>query len=249
MSQTSDPSKWLPLVPSLDVVIEAIGGMEIRTISAQLLKVTGDEAAKTRPPGAPKLTYIWTSGTWLHGDDHKTIKTDTSPITNPIPLIAWRPQQEQSVVTNTALNGIVIRPSLLYGRGGSLLGGLFKSALDGQVAWFGNPDDRWALIHTDDLAELFVLAAEKGQLVGGKIFDAANDFTESVDDVLKKLSELTSADKPPQYLKPTNRKSIEFPTQFTANSLRAVGSVRGSSYYYHAVEAILSTHAAGLEAS
>lgn len=140
----------------------------------------------------------------MHGDDHKTIKTDTSPITNPPKLVAWRPAHEQRVVTHPVLNGIVIRPALVYGRSGSLMGSVFESASKGKVAWFGNPDDRWALIHTDDLAELYLLVAEKAQLVGGKIFDAANDFTESVDDVLRKLVEVSGVSGPHEFLKPTN---------------------------------------------
>lgn len=127
------------------------------------------------------------------------------PITNPIEFISWRSAQEQRVLVNPLLNGVVIRPSLLYGRSGSLLGTLFKTAEEGRVAWFGEPDDRWALIHADDLAELYVLVAEKAQLIGGKVFDAANDFTESVDDILKSLARLTGVSSSPQYLKPTTR--------------------------------------------
>lgn len=199
-----DISKWIGLVDSLDVIIDSIGGTNIRAISAELLNVT-ENWARGRPQGSPKLTYIYTSGTWVHGDDHKNIKTDTSPITNPIEFISWLPAQEQRVLVNPLLNGIVIRPSLLYGRSGSLLGTLFKTASEGRVAWFGEPDDRWALIHTDDLAELYVLAAQKAQLIGGKVFDAANDFTESVEDVLKSLAKIIGVSSPPQYLKPTTR--------------------------------------------
>ncbi|KAF4565285.1 hypothetical protein EYR36_001855 [Pleurotus pulmonarius] len=80
---------------------------------------------------------------------------------------------------STALNGIVIRLSLLYGRGGSLLAPLFKSAQEGKVAWYLAPGGRFALVHADDLADLYVRAAEKAQIIGGNIFDASNEFTES----------------------------------------------------------------------
>ena len=103
------------------------------------------------------------------------------------------PDQEQRVVTDANLNGIVIRPALLYGRSASLLAPLFKSASEGKVAWYGTPGGRYALIHTDDLSDLYVRASEKAVIAGGKIFDAANDITESVDDVLEKLVEVSGA--------------------------------------------------------
>jgi len=140
----------------------------------------------------------------VHGEDRKTVKTDTSPLTSPVELVSWRPEQEQRVVTNPVLNGIVIRPSLLYGRSASLLAGVFKNAYEGKVAWFGTPGGRLAIIHTDDLAELYRLAAEKSAIVGGKIFDASNDVTESTDDFLRKLAEISGAKGPYEYISPSN---------------------------------------------
>jgi nucleoside-diphosphate-sugar epimerase len=112
--------------------------------------------------------------------------------------------QEQRVITDANLNGIVIRPALLYGRSGSLFTPLFKSASEGKVAWYGTPGGRYALIHTDDLADLYLKASEKGSIVGGKIFDAANDMTESADDFLQKLVEVSGAGGGYEYMKPTN---------------------------------------------
>lgn len=82
----------------------------------------------------------------------------------------------------------------------------FGPASNGQVVWFGSPGTRWALIHADDLAELYVLAAEKAPLAGGQAFDAVNDFTEDVDDFLNRLVEVSGAKGPVVYKEPTNRK-------------------------------------------
>ncbi|EKM60369.1 uncharacterized protein PHACADRAFT_179692 [Phanerochaete carnosa HHB-10118-sp] len=248
VGQTSDPSTWLPLVASLDIIIDAVGGTaDIRELSKSLLNTIASAAQASRPAHAPKLTYIYTSGTWVHGDDRTTVKTDTSPITAPAQLVAWRPEQEQRVVMNTVLNGIVIRPALLYGRSGSLLAPLFKNAAEGSVRWFGTPEDRYALIHTDDLAELFRLAAEKAQLVGGKIFDAANDITESADDLLKKFVQVSGAQGPHEFVQPSNL----YETALTTTSLlrpylarnllgwqpRKAGLVDNLEVYYNAWKA------------
>jgi hypothetical protein len=54
------------------------------------------------------------------------------------------------------------------------------------------------------LADLYVRASERGAIVGGKIFDAANDITESADDFLEKLVEVSGASGGYEYIKPTN---------------------------------------------
>jgi nucleoside-diphosphate-sugar epimerase len=161
-------------------------------------------AKDLRPASAPKLSYIYTSGTWVHGDNRKDIVSDTTPCTNPAKLVAWRLDQEQRVVTDAILNGVVIRPGLLYGRSGSLLASLFKSASEGKVAWYGTPGGRYNLIHTDDLADLYVRASERAVILGGKILDAVNDKTESVDDFLGKLVEVSGTQSGYEYIKPSN---------------------------------------------
>jgi nucleoside-diphosphate-sugar epimerase len=191
------------LVSTVDVVVEAVGGNDIAKLSNDVLNAVTEAAKTSRPAGSPKLTFIYTSGTWVHGENRQDIKTDTSPLTSPAPLVAWRVKQEQRVVRSEVLNGIVIRPAILYGRSGSVLAGLFAGAAQGKVQWYGTPGQRLALIHADDLADLYVRAAEKAQLVGGKIFDAANDFTESIDDVLQKLAAVTGAQGSPEFLDPT----------------------------------------------
>jgi len=205
----TNPSAWIHLIGTLDVIIDAVGGTaDIRTLSAALLSSISTAAKELRPPSSAKLTYIYTSGTWVHGENRKDVVSDTTPCTNPPELVAWRLDQEQAVINNPNLNGIVLRPALLYGRSGSLFEPLFKSASEGKVAWYGTPGGRYALIHTDDLADLYVRASEKAAIAGGKIFDAANPLTESVDDFLEKLVEVSGAKGVYEYIKPTNGESF-----------------------------------------
>ncbi|OSX59769.1 hypothetical protein POSPLADRAFT_1048245 [Postia placenta MAD-698-R-SB12] len=247
IAETTDPSPWLPLIATLDVVIEAVGGMEVRVLSQKLLEATAEAAKQYRPPHAPKVTYIYTSGTWVHGDNRKEIVADTTPLTSPAELVAWRPEQEQRVVAQTTLNGIVIRPGLLYGRSASLLGLLFKNAYEGKVKWYGTPGGRYTPIHCDDLAELYLLVGEKSSLIGGKIFDAVNDFTESVDDILQKLVEVSGAKGPYEYIAPSNLFEVAITTTslvrpYLARTLlgwqpRKAGLVDNLEIYYNAWKA------------
>jgi nucleoside-diphosphate-sugar epimerase len=186
-------------------VIEAVGGSaDVKTISPAILSAVSNAAKELRPQGAPKLTYIYTSGTWVHGDNRTDVVNDSTPITSPPEIVAWRPNLEQAVISDKVLNGLVIRAGLLYGRSGSLFAPFFKSASEGNVWYPGTPGGRFALIHTDDLAKLFLKAVERPDIAGGLIFDAANDQTESADDVLATLVKVSGATKPYEYRKPAN---------------------------------------------
>lgn len=200
----TDVNKYMSLIPTLDALIDAMGGTDIKVAGEALLSTVAIAASTLRHPTAPKLAYIYTSGTWTHGENRTDVVSDTTPVTRPAELVAWRPAQEQRAVENPHVNGIVIRPSLLYGRAGSLLAPLFRRAHEGRVTWHGEPGGRLALVHCDDLAEVYVLAAEKAALAGGRIFDASNDINESTDAFLQRLVEVSGAQGPYEYLKPTN---------------------------------------------
>ncbi|KAF7800260.1 hypothetical protein EIP86_011507 [Pleurotus ostreatoroseus] len=195
---------WISIIATVDVVVEALGGNDLKTVSPKILHAVALAAARMRPPGAPKIAYIYTSGTWVHGDSRTDIVTDTTPITSPIPTVAYIPPIEQAVISETALHGIVIRASVVYGYSGSILGMMFARAVDGKVSWFGTPGARMAAVHADDLADLYLRAAEKVPLVAGVIFDGTNEVSESVDDVLRRLVEITGASGPPEYIVPSN---------------------------------------------
>ncbi|KAI1797155.1 NAD(P)-binding protein [Ganoderma leucocontextum] len=179
----ADVNKYMALIPTLDALIDAMGGTDIKAAGEALLSTVAIAASTLRHPTAPRLAYIYTSGTWAHGENRTAVVCDTTPVTSPAELVAWRPAQEQRVVTNPYVNGIVIRPSLLYGRAGSLLAPLFRRAHEGRA---------------------YVLAAERAALAGGRIFDASNDVNESTDAFLERLVEVSGAQGPYEYLKPTN---------------------------------------------
>ncbi|KAE9394062.1 NAD(P)-binding protein [Gymnopus androsaceus JB14] len=181
------------------------GTANMQVVSASIREAVILAAQSLRPSHAPKLTYIYTAGTWVHGENRSEIVTDTTPITNPPKLVAWRPEQEQLTVTNSILNGIVVRPALLYGRSGSLFEAMFKEAkVEKKVTWPGTPGGKFALIHADDLADLYVRLAEGASIAGGKIFDAANDISEDVDAFLKKMSIVAGLDGKYEYRNPAN---------------------------------------------
>lgn len=52
------------------------------------------------------------------------------------------------------------------------------------------------MIHADDLASLYVLVAQGATIAAGKIFDAANNTTENVDELLAKLVTISGTKGP-----------------------------------------------------
>lgn len=107
-------------------------------------------------------TLLYTSGVWVYGDTG-TGCVDESSTPNPARCVASRLESEKLVLSRARpeLSTIVIRPGCVYGGAGSLTASWFDSAATkGAARFVGSGAQRWAMIHRDDLAELFVLAAE-----------------------------------------------------------------------------------------
>lgn len=102
--------------------------------------------------------FLYTSGIWVLGDTGGSEADEESPI-HPIPLAAARAQHEQLVLRAHGARGIVIRPGMVYGRGGGVPDDFARQAREeGVVRIVGPGTNRWPLVDVDDLADLYVLA-------------------------------------------------------------------------------------------
>jgi nucleoside-diphosphate-sugar epimerase len=116
-----------------------------------------------------KKPFIYTSGIWVLGNTGARIADESAPLAPP-PLVAWRPAVEQLVLEafGRGVRGIVIRPAMVYGRGGGVLKMLLESARrHGAARYIDNGENRWSWVHVDDLADLYVrlLDAPAGTLL------------------------------------------------------------------------------------
>ena len=223
VSDPTNAESWKSLFATVDVVIDATGSEDTSKLAPVVFNAISEAVAAVRPPNAVKLTFIHTSGSWVHGDNREETVTDTTPAKTNNTFVAWRIGHEQAVVTSRIMNGIVIRPSLLYGRSASMFDPLFKQAYDGEITWYGSPGGRYALIHQDDLADLYVRVAERASILPGLIIEASNDFTESVDDILMALVKISGA-RGYRYVIPTNRKLDQI-TQFCLTMTRILRDI------------------------
>lgn len=191
----SDPfsdDKWTEQLDTIDVVIDCIGGNA--PIDTGCIKLIKKAEGFKRHATAAKLVYIWTSGVWLHGEDRWNFVTDGTKADHPPEKVAWRPEVEHYLINSTALDGIVIRPGLVYGRSGSVPAMLFaQGANSDKIVWPGTPGGRYATVHVDDLGELYRLAVEKYPLVRGLKIEGSNPSTESVDLILQRTVEISGA--------------------------------------------------------
>jgi nucleoside-diphosphate-sugar epimerase len=107
-------------------------------------------------------TLIYTSGTWVYGNTNRQVVDEASPLL-PLSFIKWRPVHEQIVLQGASkhLRPIIFRPGAVYGGNGGLTSLWFSSAAKGMVEIVGDGKNTWSMVHIEDLAEAYVLAAEK----------------------------------------------------------------------------------------
>ncbi len=118
--------------------------------------------------------FIYTSGVWVYGSAPPGALLDEDSPTDPVALYSWRPPLEHEVLS-AAVDGVrttVIRPGMVYGRGGGPLTQFGEMAAGGVPRYVGNGENHWTLVHVDDLARLYRLALEQappGTLLNGVV--------------------------------------------------------------------------------
>jgi nucleoside-diphosphate-sugar epimerase len=117
-------------------------------------------AATAMQDGVGGGTYVHTGGTWVYGDTQGVVD-ETAPW-NPPPVVAWRRYVEEAVLSRAGQGGrpVIVQPGLLYGGENRLIDAFFavpgKEA--GAIPYIGDGANHWALVHVDDVAELYAAA-------------------------------------------------------------------------------------------
>jgi nucleoside-diphosphate-sugar epimerase len=120
---------------------------------------------------APK-TLVYTSGVWVIGNTGDHAAEETDPL-RPLAKVAWRPAHEQRILTASGARSIVLRPGCVYGAAGGLTGAWFAEARNEKaIAIVGDGKQRWAMVHVDDLADVYVRAVESS--LSGEVFNFAD---------------------------------------------------------------------------
>lgn len=156
LGHLQDPDSYADAVAGSTVIVHAAidYGADPTALETRLLDLVRSTASRSVEP----KTLVYTSGVWVLGDTGGMVADESTPPSAP-DLVAWRPAMERRVVGETAFRGIVLRPGVVYGGQGGLTGLWFRDAQGGLVRAFGG-DNRWAMVHVDDLADAYVRAAE-----------------------------------------------------------------------------------------
>jgi nucleoside-diphosphate-sugar epimerase len=106
--------------------------------------------------------FVYTSGAWVYGSRGDAVVDEAAPLA-PLPIVAWRPAHEARVLDAAArgIRAIVVRPGVVYGEGGGIVGSLVAQAVPGPIRIVGDGANHWPLVRVDALAELYAAAVEE----------------------------------------------------------------------------------------
>jgi nucleoside-diphosphate-sugar epimerase len=141
-------------------------------------------------------TFIYTSGCWVYGNTGMAPVDESAPLRPPA-LAAARPETERMVLGAKGIRSIVIRPGCVYGKQGSLTASWFQAAYERRaLEVIGSGDNRWSMVHIDDVAEGYRLAAEKG--ASGEIFNLSDGSSTPVREMVAAIGEAAKIPGPVQ---------------------------------------------------
>ncbi|CAI2181030.1 5511_t:CDS:2 [Funneliformis geosporum] len=170
---TNDVSTWKVVAEQVDIIIDATSEYNDPIKHVTNIIDTLEEISMKRIKNCePKLTFIYTSGLWIYGGYSYNVNYESTPLKTNIKLDQWRPAIEQMIINSQIVNGIVIRSGAAYGKNGSLTA-------------------QWNLVHVDDLADAYVRAVERSELVKGQIFIITNNQSESMGEMLDAVARIT----------------------------------------------------------
>jgi nucleoside-diphosphate-sugar epimerase len=153
------PEQWAGRLPVVDAVIHAACDFstEMGATDRRLLDVLLPSLAVQ--PKKPR--FIYTGGCWLFGATGNDIATEETSFC-PLPAFAWMVPQLQRILKAPEVDGIVIHPAMVYEPGGGVFRRLAQEAVERDaIRVVGSEQVRWPLVHTEDLAQLYVRALER----------------------------------------------------------------------------------------
>ncbi len=127
-------------------------------------------AATAIQDGLGSRPYVHTGGVWVYGNTQGVVN-ETAPQAPP-PVTAWRGANERRILERAGGGGhpILVMPGVVYGHGGGLIGRFIGApGRAGAAHYIGAGDNRWAVVHVEDIAELYVaaLASPAGGVYAG----------------------------------------------------------------------------------
>ncbi len=136
---------------------------------------------------------VYTSAAFVHGATGDAIADEGSEPAASAPF-AWRRAHEEvalDLVEHEA-HVSVMRPGLIYGGSGGLFGSWFRDARKARIVSYpGDGNQRWSLVHRDDVAEAYRLALEHAR--GGQRFLLADESRHTARELAEAVARVSGA--------------------------------------------------------
>ncbi|PKC16972.1 NAD-P-binding protein [Rhizophagus irregularis] len=187
LGDADDVSTWISIAEQVEVIIDATSPFN-----------DGEKHTKII------LDAVFEIGIWVYDGSSYNVKYESTSLKTDKKLMTWRPSIEKAIVESKFINGIVIRPGGVYGKSGSLTALWFEGAIKGELFGIGTKDVRWCLVHVDDLADSYLRAVERAELISGQIFNIINNQSDSIGDILEAVARITEYKGEIKYKSPTN---------------------------------------------
>jgi nucleoside-diphosphate-sugar epimerase len=155
----ASPERWALSLPQVDAVIHAACDYSpgMGAIDARLLDVL--LPALAAQPKKPR--FVYTGGCWLFGATGDDVATEATPF-RPLPAFAWMVPQLWRILQAPGVDGIVIHPAMVYTAHGGVFQRFAREAVEAEaIRVVGSEEVRWPLVHSKDLADLYILALER----------------------------------------------------------------------------------------
>lgn len=180
------PKSYMKILDEVEVIVHC--AYEMSAHGVDLDASTIDTLVKAASKANLPRTVIYTSGVWVYGNTGKKVADEASTL-NPIDYVKWRPRHEKSVLDahSAQVRTVVIRPGCVYGGVNGLTAMWFDSTRQGAVEMVGEGNNRWSMIHVEDLARLYVLAAERE--LSNVVLNATDSTSLTVKEMVEAIAE------------------------------------------------------------
>jgi len=170
----------------IHTAISHTSDMEMIDVSAVHTMLGGLEGS-----GKP---FIYTSGTLIYNDTFQEV-VDEDTVVNPLPFLQWKADMEQQVLEAAQRNirTIVIRPTLVYGRGGGMVhAAIRRTKLSQSANYIHDGQNAWSTINVDDLASLYECAYLRA--LPGTLFNAASRELITTKELMTSIGKIAGVD-------------------------------------------------------
>lgn len=154
----TSPERWAGTLPHVDAVIHA--ACDFSAVMGEIDRRLLDVLLPTLAAQPKRPRFIYTGGCWLFGATGDDVATEQTPF-DPLAAFTWMVPNLQRVLDAPGIDGIVIHPAMVYEPCGGVFLRFAQEAREREAIRVVESEAvRWPLVHSEDLANLYVLALE-----------------------------------------------------------------------------------------